>query len=314
VAEKHIHKTYAIKPEREIPMSTPRILLTNDDGIDAPGLAALYEELTGVADVTVVAPADEQSGVGRTRSKRAIRRPHPWGYSIAGTPADCVAYGLRGLDEDFDLVVSGANHGPNAGNYVVGRSGTVGAGVEAGFLGTPALAISAYHAADFFVHPPEEYDFSRPARIAADLVEDALDAGVFEEVDLVNVNAPVDVEEPPVQVTRPYPDYDLVVEHEGDVATANTDGGTTPAWLDDRAEADGDDGDEDGEVVALHDSTWPDVVGFQNPFPPTDEYRERYPVGSDRRALMDGAVSVSPLSVTMDAAESERLADLLDDW
>lgn len=291
-------------------MRTPRVLLTNDDGIDAPGLAALYEELTGVADVTVVAPADEQSGVGRTRSKRAIRRSHPWGYSIAGTPADCVAYGLRGLDEDFDLVVSGANHGPNAGNYVVGRSGTVGAGVEAGFLGTPSLAVSAYHAADFFVHPPEEYDFSRPARIAAELVERTLEAGVYEEVDLVNVNAPVDVEDPPVQVTRPYPDYDLVVEHEGGETQTNADGGTTPAWLEDHADADGD----DGEVVALHDSTWPDVVGFQNPFPPTDEYRERYPVGSDRRALMDGAVSVSPLSVAMDATESERLAELLDDW
>jgi 5'-nucleotidase len=295
-------------------MSSPRVLLTNDDGIDAPGLAALYEELTGVADVTVVAPADEQSGVGRTRSKRAVRRAHPWGYSLAGTPADCAAYGLRGLDEEFDLVVSGCNHGPNAGNYVVGRSGTVGAGVEAGFLGTPALAVSAYHAADFFVHPPEEYDFSRPARIAADLVERALDAGLFENVDLLNVNAPVDVANPPMQVTRPYPDYDLVVEHEGDVQTANTDGGSTPEWLDDRPDADGTDTDTDGEVVALHDSTWPDVVGFKNPFPPTDEYRDRYPVGSDRRALMDGAVSVSPLSVTMDSVGSERLAELLEDW
>ena len=297
-------------------MSTPRVLLTNDDGIDAPGLAALYEQLTGVADVTVVAPADEQSGVGRARSKRAVRRSHPWGYSLAGTPADCVAYGLRGLDEDFDLVVSGCNHGPNAGNYVVGRSGTVGAGVEAGFLGTPALAVSAYHAADFFVHPPEEYDFSRPSRIAAELVDRALDAGVFGEVDLVNLNAPVDVEDPPIRITRPYPDYDLVVEHEGDVSAANTDGGTTPAWLEDSTDVEeaGDGIDQDGEVVALHDSTWPDVVGFTNPFPPTDEYRERYPVGSDRRALMDGAVSVSPLSVTMDAGESDRLAGLLEDW
>ncbi|MFQ3296009.1 MAG: 5'-nucleotidase [Halobacteriales archaeon] len=296
-------------------MNTPRILLTNDDGIDAPGLAALYEELTGVADVTVVAPAEEQSGVGRTRSKRVVRRSHPWGYSLAGTPADCVAYGLRGLDEDFDLVVSGCNHGPNAGNYVVGRSGTVGAGVEAGFLGTPALAVSAYHAADFFVHPPEEYDFSRPSRIAAELVERALNAGIFEDIDLVNLNAPVDVEEPPVQVTRPYPDYDLVVEHEGDAAATNTDGGSTPAWLKDATDVEAsDDGKDGGEVIALHDSTWPDVVGFTNPFPPTDEYRERYPVGSDRRALMDGAISVSPLSVTMDAAESQKLAELLEDW
>ena len=146
-------------------MDEPRLLLTNDDGIDAPGLASCYEELRAVADVTVVAPMENQSGVGRTRSHRTTRKSHPWGYALDGTPADCVAYGLRGLDDEFDLVVSGCNHGPNAGNYVVGRSGTVGACVEAGFLGTPGIAVSAYHCEDFFVHPAAEYDFDRPARV-----------------------------------------------------------------------------------------------------------------------------------------------------
>lgn len=274
-------------------MSEPRLLLTNDDGIDAPGLAALRAELTAVGEVTVVAPAEDQSGVGRARNSVAVRCDHPWGCSIAGTPADCVAYGLRGLDESFDLVVSGINHGPNAGNYVVGRSGTVGAGVEAAFLGTPAVAVSAYHATDFYVHPPEEYEFERPARVARDLVGRALEADVFEEADLVNVNAPVDVEDPPVRVTHPYADYDQHVEHDPADVEADVEVG------------------RDEELVRLHDSVWPGVSGWENPFPPTDEYRERYPEGSDRRALMDGAVSVSPLSVTYEAATSDALAEVV---
>ena len=266
------------------------ILLTNDDGIDAPGIAAMREELTALGDVTVVAPADNQSGVGRTRNHRAVLSDHPWGYSLAGTPADCAAYGLRGLDGGFDLVVSGINDGPNAGNYVVGRSGTVGAGIEAAFLGTPAIAVSAYHATEFFL--AEEHDFDRPARIARRLAERALEADLFSEVDLLNVNAPVDVEDPRLGVTRPLADYDQHVEH--------------------AEEAEGYDLGDGDRLVRLRDSTWPDVVGFESPFPPTDDHRDRYPVGTDRRALVDGEVSVSPLSVNHGHAETAALADVLE--
>lgn len=274
--------------------SRPHLLLTNDDGIDAPGLAAMREELRAVGEVTVVAPAADQSGRGRTRNDTAVRREHPWGHALEGTPADCVAYGLCGLDEPVDLVVSGINSGPNAGNYVVGRSGTVGAGVEAAFLGTDAVAVSGYHAADFYLYPPDEYEFARPARLARRLVERALGTDLFEEVDLLNVNAPVDVESPPFRVTRPQPDYDLRVEHGVDV------GG-------DRELADGE------EAVRLADSVWPGVSGWENPFPVGEEHRERYPVGTDRRALMEGEVSVSPLSVSHGHAhrESEALAAVL---
>ena len=190
----------------------PTILLTNDDGIDAPGIATLRTELTAFGDVTVVAPESDQSGVGRTRNEAAVVRDHPWGHGLAGTPADCVAYGLRGLGTDFDIVVSGVNSGPNAGNYVVGRSGTVGAGVEAAFLGTPALAVSAYHSTDFFLSPPAEYDFDRPARIASRLVSRALKAGVYDDVDLLNVNAPVDALDSRVVLTEPYQDYGQDIE------------------------------------------------------------------------------------------------------
>jgi 5'-nucleotidase len=266
-------------------MSRPHLLLTNDDGIDAPGIAALYEELTRIADVTVVAPADNQSGVGRTRSHAVTREEHPWGYALGGTPADCVAYGLRGLEREVDLVVSGTNDGPNAGNYVVGRSGTVGAGIEAAFLDTPAVAVSAYHAEEFFPYPPEEHDFSRPGRIGTRVVEAALEADLFDVVDLLNVNAPIDVSDPRLRVTDPEPDYDLHVEHEQ----------TDPEARPEDVPGDASPGDE---VVRLRDQTWPGVVGFENPFPLDDEHRDRYPVGTDRRAMMDGEVSVSPLVVS----------------
>ncbi|MFB6150788.1 MAG: 5'/3'-nucleotidase SurE [Haloarculaceae archaeon] len=311
---------------------TPRVLLTNDDGIDAPGIAALYEELTAVADVTVVAPVENQSGVGRTRSDRARREDHPWGTAVAGTPADCVAYGA-GNYPAFDLVVSGCNHGPNVGNYVVGRSGTVGACIEASFLGIPAVAVSAYHCEDFFLEPPAAYDFGRPARVARELVVRALSADAFASADILNANVPVDVADLRMRVTEPYHDYDVHVEHDPDGDAADA----TPDW---KAERDGpnagpgDDGaaggDGDGsdaadgesaggaadgesaggaasEEVALQDAVWPGTVGWENPFPAGDDLRERYPVGSDRRALVDGEVSVSPLTAPATATDTPEL-------
>jgi 5'-nucleotidase len=287
-------------------MTDPSILLTNDDGIDAAGLVRLYEELTALGDVTVVAPAENQSGVGRTRSHAAVRRDHPWGYTLSGTPADCVAYALRGLDTDFDLVVSGCNHGPNVGNYVTGRSGTVGAGIEAAFLGTPAVAVSGYHHEDFFPEPASAYDFGRPARVTVDLCERADEAGLFTPGTLLNVNVPLDVAEPPMHLTRPLPDYDLHVEHDADpddidaVEALGRDAGLA------------DDDDDGGTVIRMRDEVWPGTVGFENPFPATEKHRERYPRGTDRRALVDGEISVSPLSIDHGDAETEALTDVID--
>ncbi len=282
------------------------ILLTNDDGIDAAGLVRLYEELTAIGEVTVVAPADNQSGVGRTRSHAAVRRDHPWGYTLSGTPADCVAYALRGIDTDFDFVVSGCNHGPNAGNYVTGRSGTVGAGIEAAFLGTPAIAVSAYHHEDFFPDPPSDYDFGRPARVTVDLCRRAADAGLFAAGTLLNVNVPLDVAGPEMCLTRPLPDYDLHVEHDADPADIDA--------VDAIGRDGGVDADDDGTVVRMQDEVWPDVVGFENPFPPTDTHRERYPAGSDRRALVDGEISVSPLSIHRSDEETAVLDELIEQY
>jgi 5'-nucleotidase len=269
------------------------ILLTNDDGIDGDGLAALRDELTDLGDVTVVAPTDNQSGVGRKRSRYTTRESHDWGYAIAGTPADCVAYGLRGLDHEFDLVVSGCNHGPNMGSYVLGRSGTVGAAVEAAYLGTPAVAVSAYHNVEFFTNPAEEFDFSAPARVAGDLTRAALDADVFDAVDILNVNAPCDATDPRLRVTHPHDDFDVRVEHRA-VEEAEVEDLPVDVAPDD-------------ELVALHDKFWPHVEDWENPMVDVDEVRDRYPVGSDRRAVVDGEVSVSPLTAPHEAAHHEKL-------
>jgi 5'-nucleotidase len=271
------------------------VLLTNDDGIDADGLAALYEELRAVGDVTVVAPAENQSGVGRQRSNYVTRESHPWGYAVDGTPADCVAYALRGLERDFDLVVSGANHGPNLGAYVLGRSGTVGAAMEAAFLGTPAVAVSAYHTQEFFVHPPTEHDFDPPARVTRELVERALAKDVFDAVDVLNVNAPIEDADAPVRLTRPDADFDLHVERHEDT-------GDLPVDVDD-----------DQDVIGLRDTLWPHVVGWENPMPGIDEHRERYPIGTERRAVIDGDVSVSGLTAPRNAIETDALSRVVDD-
>jgi len=298
-------------------MTDPRILVTNDDGIDAPGIASLYESLSALGDVTVVAPTDNRSGVGRTRNGTVTVRDHPWGYALTGTPADCVAFGLGGgLDRDpgpadgadaadrFDAVVSGVNDGPNAGNYVVGRSGTVGAAIEAAFLGVPAVAVSAYHTEEF--HPdPEAYDFDRPARIARRIAARTLDSDVFESVDLLNANVPIDAEPTGIRLTQPVSDYGQVVRFGAERNDDGGEGAESPA-------ADGGSDTATERSVHLVDRSWPHVEGFENPLPGAENYRDRYPEDGDRVAMMDGAVSVSSLSVGHDRRDAAALSDVVD--
>lgn len=126
-----------------------RFLLTNDDGIYAKGLSALYRELSKVADCLIVAPEIEQSAVGHaiTMSRplmvRAARKNGEFlGYAVAGKPADCVKIGIGELsDRPVDLVVSGINRGANVGVNVI-YSGTVSAATEGAILGVPSMAVS----------------------------------------------------------------------------------------------------------------------------------------------------------------------------
>jgi 5'-nucleotidase len=126
-----------------------RILLTNDDGIGAPGLAAMRDALREAGHtVHVVAPVTEQSAVGHSLTifiplrVKEFREKDFFGHGVYGTPTDCVKLGLsRLLPEKPDLVVSGINAGPNVGPDIL-YSGTVAAATEAAHSGFPALALS----------------------------------------------------------------------------------------------------------------------------------------------------------------------------
>jgi 5'-nucleotidase len=142
-----------------------RFLLTNDDGINARGIDALYQELSRDAECVVVAPEVEQSAVGHAITvfrplmvKKARKNGKVFGYAVAGTPADCVKLGICELaDGPIDLVVSGINHGGNVGINII-YSGTVSAATEAVVLGVPSMAVS--------IDSRKEVDFSVAARFA----------------------------------------------------------------------------------------------------------------------------------------------------
>ncbi len=130
----------------------PLILVSNDDGIDAPGIRALAAALVPLGEVHVVAPFHEQSGVGHAITLRDPVRAHSWqfmgpdgpipAHAVTGTPADCVKLAIdKLLPRTPDLVFSGINQGPNAGVNVI-YSGTVSAATEAALLGINAVAMS----------------------------------------------------------------------------------------------------------------------------------------------------------------------------
>ena len=252
------------------------LLLTNDDGIGSPGLAALYESLSAIATVTVVAPAADQSGVGRTRSdlsfelaNRITIDDHEWGYAVDGTPADCVAVGLRHIPEaeEIDLVVSGANDGPNVGSYILGHSGTVGAAVEAAFLGTPAVAVSGYDRETYFPEDNDRRSFRPIAAATRELMELLDGRSLFDgEVDYLNVNVPTEPADS-IVLTRPLADYDTTV-----VAA------------------------DDGDGERFESNYWATHPVDGEGFPiGLERYAEAYPDWSDRAAVVDGAISLTPL-------------------
>lgn len=165
-----------------------RILLTNDDGIHAPGLWALYHAFADRHQVTVVAPDRERSAVGHgitlhepLRYEMNRQNGHPEGYAVTGTPADCVKLGLAELlDDPPDLVLSGINPGANVG-INVNYSGTVAAAKEAAIAGIPAMAVSITAPGDR--HVAEAAAFAET--LSRQVMGQGLPAGTF-----LNVNFP----------------------------------------------------------------------------------------------------------------------------
>ena len=165
-----------------------RILLTNDDGILAEGLIALYEELKDDFELSLVAPETEMSAVGHAitlsnplRVRRFKRNGAFFGYGVSGTPADCVKIGVQEiLKQRPDIILSGINLGSNVGINLL-YSGTVSAATEGAFLGIPSVAIS--------LNTKNDPDFSFPAKFSRQMIRFVMDNGLKEGTAL-NVNIP----------------------------------------------------------------------------------------------------------------------------
>ncbi|MBB1148610.1 MULTISPECIES: 5'/3'-nucleotidase SurE [unclassified Myroides] len=171
-------------------MQKPLILVTNDDGITAPGIRALIEVMKEIGDVVVVAPDSAQSGMGHAvtiNSTLTLERVHidpelEHEYACSGTPVDCVKIALgQILERKPDLCVSGINHGSNSSINVI-YSGTMSAALEAGMSGIPAIGFSLQ---DFSWNA----DFDQIRSFVKKITLQALEKGIPKEV-VLNVNFP----------------------------------------------------------------------------------------------------------------------------
>src|SRR6266404_6279119 len=181
-----------------------RILLTNDDGVHAPGLRALRKELQKIGEVTVVAPVGEQSAVGHSvtlLTPLIIQEVYDddkqfVGWAVEGRPADCVKLALLELlPEPPDLIVSGLNAGSNAGINVL-YSGTVAAAIEGAFFHCTSIAVSLE-----YIKP--KLDFARGAELARQVIEQIL-ANKPAQGTLFNVNIP-SLDKGPIRGIRALP-------------------------------------------------------------------------------------------------------------
>ena len=182
-----------------------KILISNDDGVFAPGILAAKQAVEDLADVVVVAPEENNSSVGRRLTlfkhlelhKCTLKDGSP-AYSVSGTPADSVIVGVDYImDEKPDLVITGINTGINISSDIT-SSGTVCAAFEAVSLGIPAVAVS------LFINPKTsfkqdengnwiaDYDFTLTKQVLHDVVSRIIEEGFPKDVDLFNLNVPSD--------------------------------------------------------------------------------------------------------------------------
>jgi 5'-nucleotidase len=165
-----------------------RILISNDDGIDALGIYKLAKAMKEIGDVTVVAPQTEQSAVGHAitmkfplRVKEHYKDGKLFGYAVDGTPADCIKIGIRNImDSPPDIVISGINHGSNTAINII-YSGTVSAAREAAIMNVPAIAVSVTS------HDAIHFDYA--TKLAQGLAIQALEKGMTNGT-MLNVNVP----------------------------------------------------------------------------------------------------------------------------
>ena len=192
------------------------ILLTNDDGIFAPGLAAIYKELVNIGDVTVVAPSQGWSGTGHSVtfhqplvSNKININGQFSGFSVQGSPADCVKLAVMQLcPKPVDLLVAGINNGENVGINIY-YSGTVAAAMEGAFLKIPSVAMS--------LAVEEQMDFEGAASYCAKILKKLMPV---KSSDVININIPLLSKGKPKgirvvpQSTEGFNEYYIPVENE----------------------------------------------------------------------------------------------------
>ena len=191
------------------------ILISNDDGVFAPGILAAKQAVEDLANVTVVAPDENNSSVGRRMTlfkhleiKTVELEDGSEAYSVSGSPADAVIVGAEYvMDDKPDLVITGINQGVNISCDIT-SSGTVCAAFEAVSLGIPAIAASLFMDPKTSYKQDEngewylDYDFSLAKRVLHDIVLKIIKEGFPDGVDLFNLNVPSNYESEDVKITR----------------------------------------------------------------------------------------------------------------
>ncbi|MBN1219245.1 MAG: 5'/3'-nucleotidase SurE [Anaerolineae bacterium] len=178
----------------------PFILVTNDDGIDSPGLRAAAEAVADLGDLLIMAPTFQQSGAGRSFLLQADTTIQPIEIALNGTkhpafkanvsPAQAVVMALVALAQRLpDLCISGINYGENVGSGIT-ASGTVGAAIEAASANIPALAVSLGTPQEFYLTHSQEIDFSTAAHFTRYFAQQTLKHGLPPRVDLLKIDVP----------------------------------------------------------------------------------------------------------------------------
>jgi len=253
------------------------ILLTNDDGIKGHGIWALYHSLSKFANVTIVAPKSNMSGIGRVTSyDQDIQiEPIEEGYVLAGTPADCVIIGLKALGLQPDIVISGCNRGANVGYYSLGRSGTISAAIEATFLGFPSISSSLFIPLGEYPYTPSPDEYIHAANATAYIVRNVVESKLLKESEYLNVNSPMTANTPPNMVL------------------------TVPSVL---CEMDAHLLDE--HSARVNDEVWAKMRDSKISDSP----------GTDRQTVIDGDISISHLSSTEKSVSSMVLSNILSSY
>lgn len=302
----------------EIPPGQMRVLVTNDDGVDSPALPPLARAVADLGPVEVVAPDGERSWSGKHLSRLAripiatVLRDGIDMLAVGGSPADATQIGVhRGLRPD--LVLSGINLGHNHGTAFLMSSGTVGAAIEAGLTGHPAIALSTgIVEGDFMAWRRHAHsaaataDWERVAQVSAEIVADIVASGLLHHCDVVSINLPW-------EVTLDTPRWVTTIARTGygPVYSLGVDDGLGMPQL---APSDRLPDDDEGTVAIrapLHVDAGATTVASEHWVPSFSELRfvDDDLAGTDIGVARDGHVSITPVVLPHGAHVPDAVAE-----